>query len=120
MAPWDELKFFEVPLNRFIGITTGAQFKLDADPMRVWLAFMTTGSVPLQVQPEDATEGASLTPGFFLRNDVPPLIFRQRDDGPLAQAAWFVSNNSGITTTFTIIQVRMKEWPAPRREGQGV
>lgn len=111
MAPWEEIRYFDIPVYQIITILAGQRFSITADPMRIYLAFSNPSSVPLTVQAEDTSPGSGINKGFFLRNDVPPVIIRQRDDGVLAQSTWFVRNDSAIDTIMNVLSVRLKEWP---------
>lgn len=107
MAPWDELRYFDLPLvQQFTSTTDSRTAVAQADPQRAWLMFTlggTSGQVNVML-----TAGVANT-GLVVTTTGVPLIFRARDDPGICQAAWFASIPAGAN--LTVWSVRLREWP---------
>lgn len=112
MSPWDELSYFETPIDQYIILTSQALYTIPADPKRVLLVITSYESVPLVVRPINTPPVGTQTVGLPVANYLRPLIFSQKEHGPLAQIEWHVNNPTTTTTTLYWFGVVMKEWPA--------
>jgi hypothetical protein len=106
MAPWEELRYFKLPVETVHTTPVVGTRLVNADPMRVLLIFSTAAATNtwVSLSPTPATQQG------VLLNAAAPFILTPRDTPGLVQAAWFCAFAGG--PTITTIEVFMLDWPA--------
>lgn len=107
LAPWDQLPYFDKPLEVHYAVGPGTVRILPANQRRVaFLVSVTTAAAPIQIT-MDQNAGASA--GLYVAS-FQTLAFTNGDFGPLTQQEWFAIVG-GLGADFTVVEVLLKDWP---------
>jgi hypothetical protein len=107
MAPWDENAYFDLPIVTALNVGIGpTQQVIGANPRRVVLMFSNPGA---QVIIGTSSRIISGLEGFNVSNALAPIVFTQKDHGPLCTIEWWA--NFIASGQLTITEVLLREWP---------
>lgn len=108
LAPWDEMAYFDAPRWTLTQMVVGQSIQVvGANSQRVVLMFAAPAGI---ADPEISTrDDLGATKNLLVKSGNLPLIFTQRDHGPLCQAQWFGTSTAAVN--LTVVEVVLREWP---------
>jgi hypothetical protein len=111
MSPWAELEWFDFPLtSTFTFNNTTAPIVAVSNQRRVALLFSNLTSNQCVILP-GAIPVPGTAAGMIVVNSTLPVVFVQKEHGPLAQVEWSATGLGAGMTTLSVIEVLLKAWP---------
>jgi hypothetical protein len=112
MPPWEQVSFFQTPVETLITKGAGAIYQVaPADPNRVFLAMacpVSGSSVWVSTNPNVAANQ-----GFLCSGGQPPLMVNWSWWGPFVGLAWYGNFSNGQYCN--VWTISLTKWPTPEQ-----
>jgi hypothetical protein len=109
IAPWDELRYFDLPVETLHSAPGNSTTIVNADTRRVVLVVSNNGAATV-------TMSVALSPamrqGISLTVSIPVVWLTAREHPWLCQSAWTLTSGGGAGANITVLEVFLREWPS--------